>query len=76
MKIEIHTVKASSMIRNVTGTKNGVPFTARRGQILESGQGYSWEIVGDNYPIKDRVFSRAMNHPEIRVQIAQKEDWT
>lgn len=76
MKIEIHTVKAASMVRTVTGTKNGTPFIARRGRPLESGNGYSWEMDGPHYPIRDRAFSRKMNSPEISVQIVQKAEWS
>lgn len=74
MKIEIHTVKAASGFRGVTGTRDGIPFTARRGNSLDNGN-FSWAIIDGNYPIKDRAFSRAMNQPDIRAQIAQKAQW-
>lgn len=75
MKIEINTVKAASMVRTVTGTKNGEAFVARRGRTLENGN-HSWDIEGPYYPIRDRAFSRAMNSPRIRAEIAQKADWS
>jgi hypothetical protein len=63
------------MVRTVAGTKNGIPFVARRSRPLASGNGYSWQIDGPNYPIIDRAFSRKMNSPEIRTQIEQKAEW-
>lgn len=78
LEIKIETVRAQSMVRNVTGTINGKPFQAWRGKSRANGN-YEWNLRGEysDWSMETRrVFSREMNGKTLKLEIQEKTIWS